>query len=152
MEQIKFRRKRSLNSGASYANIWNAGKAISGGFGLWGHWVMQSPNATIALHVWVDALREKGYPDRDIVLYGDWTDGRHLADGLDHMKSYDEMKQHILKWSRPLCDVQKTNITAYPHANEKLTPFIFILKADRKKTLKTIISRKNKNQRESDFA
>ena len=83
---------------ADWRDIWRAGNAISGGFGLWGHEITRGPDASAAVKVWVDELRKKGYSDEDIVLYGDSTDGRHIADGM-YGEASAKMRERLRAWS-----------------------------------------------------
>ncbi|MCK4526022.1 hypothetical protein KAW18_01520 [candidate division WOR-3 bacterium] len=66
----------------SEKEIISLGKAISGGVGFWGHEVRKGKRKKMAEGAWIKALREKGLTDVDIALYGDWSDGRHIGDGL----------------------------------------------------------------------
>jgi hypothetical protein len=68
---------------------------------------MEGPHAWDALRAWVDGLQELGYPDNDIVFYGDWSDGRHIADNMKG--TYAQMKAHVKENARPLDYVHKEN-------------------------------------------
>lgn len=74
---------------------------------------MHQRNSYDIVRAWVDGLREKGYSDADIIAYGDWTDGRHMADNLEGMKSYSEMKKYVKKEARDPKEVRKKNEEAY---------------------------------------
>lgn len=96
---------------ASYSEIWKAGKAISGGFGFWGSYELKASKYKKELvRAWVDALRSKGYSDEDIVGYGDWTDGRHIADEIDPKTTdYSEFKRIVSKNARDVAEVHNEN-------------------------------------------
>jgi len=67
---------------AIWQQVWRAGNRISSGFGLWSHSVMFTEDAPTVVRVWTETLTTLGYSPVDVVLYGDWRDGRHIADGM----------------------------------------------------------------------
>jgi hypothetical protein len=94
-----------------YEKIWRAGQEISGGFGFWGHYALKSSWYMQELvRAWVDALTELGYTDYDIVFYGDWTDGRHIADQIEPNTRYAAFKKEVAKnANRSLAAVKAEN-------------------------------------------
>ena len=71
-----------------WQQIWRAGSKVSGGFGLWSHEIMFTDDAPTVARVWTETLMDLGYSPVDIVLYGDWRDGRHMADEMwDRLRS-----------------------------------------------------------------
>ena len=96
----------------SYRKILNLGKKISGGMGFWGrfkrgYW-SGHPDPDILVEAWVDALRSKGYEDADIILYGDWSDGRHISDYVENDTDYAEFKKIVRNNSRSAADVKNS--------------------------------------------
>tara|TARA_R110002051_G_scaffold296274_2_gene362329 strand:- start:703 stop:1104 length:402 start_codon:yes stop_codon:yes gene_type:complete len=65
-----------------WQQIWRAGSKVSSGFGLWSHEIMFTEDAPTVARVWTETLTALGYSPVDIVLYGDWRDGRHMADEM----------------------------------------------------------------------
>ena len=93
---------------ASVETIWWIGNRISGGFGFWGSSELhRHRNPKTMVKAWVDALREKGYSDELIIEYGDWSDGRHIADNMTSNMKYDEFKEIVLTNARNPEDVEK---------------------------------------------
>jgi hypothetical protein len=81
-----------------YSEIWHWGNKISGGWGLWGaSELLNADNPKDMVRAWVDALRELGYSDVDIILYGDWKIARHIADTIVPGITYDKFKAQVLK-------------------------------------------------------
>lgn len=79
-----------------YSGIWKLGNKISGGHGFWGSYqLLDADNPKDMVRAWVDALRELGYSEPDIILYGDWTDGRHIADQITTGTTYDTFKKTV---------------------------------------------------------
>ena len=97
----------------SEKEIVSLGKAISGGFGFWGHEVRRGKRKKMAEGAWIKALRERGLSDVDIALYGDWTDGRHIGDGL----TWDEYntKKKMIDYVKD--QTKYRTITAIKHKN-----------------------------------
>lgn len=65
-----------------WQQVWRAGNKISSGFGLWSHEIMFTEDAPTVARVWTETLTALGYNPVDVVLYGDWRDGRHMADEM----------------------------------------------------------------------
>ena len=86
----------------SEKEIVSLGKAISGGFGFWGHEIRRTKKKDIADRAWVKALREKGLKDVDIALFGDWRIARHIGDRLtwDDITSVEKAVEAIKKDAR----------------------------------------------------
>jgi hypothetical protein len=81
-----------------YSEIWGWGNKISGGHGFWGSYqLLDADNPKDMVRAWVDALRELGYSDVDVILYGDWNDGRHIADSIVKGTKYDQFKAYVMK-------------------------------------------------------
>jgi hypothetical protein len=79
-----------------YSEIWKLGNRMSGGYGFWGSsQLLDANNPKEMVKAWVDALRELGYSDLDIILYGDWKDGRHIADNITSSTTYEQFKQIV---------------------------------------------------------
>ena len=97
----------------SEKEIVSLGKAISGGFGFWGHVIRKGKRKKMAEGAWIKALRERGLSDVDIALYGDWTDGRHIGDGL----TWDEhnTKKKMIDYVKD--QTKYRTITAIRHEN-----------------------------------
>jgi hypothetical protein len=72
-----------------------AGRYISGGFGFWAHSALAT-NPELA-DAWIEALRQKGYSDLEIVLYGDFKDGRMIGDELEPDDMTKEKAIQIIK-------------------------------------------------------
>ena len=103
----------------TWSDIWYAGSKTSGGFGFWGHSVLHHTDAHKAVRAWVEALREEGWTDEDIVLYGDWTDGRHIADDMEPAKqTLAQMKSYIKENARPKDVVRVENLKNYGRNEE----------------------------------
>jgi hypothetical protein len=97
-----------------YEKIWRAGQGISGGFGFWSHYALKSSWYMQELvRAWVDALTELGYTDYDIVFYGDWTDGRHIADAIEPNTRYAAFKKEVKRSARHVHDVAAENANNY---------------------------------------
>ncbi|HEY1199147.1 MAG TPA: hypothetical protein VGG32_10580 [Thermoplasmata archaeon] len=97
-------------SSASYGDLWNLGNRISGGFGFWrSSELFNHPHPEVMVKAWFDALREKGYSPEDAVLYGDWSDGRHIADNLTPTTTYAEFKAMVKRNARSVEEVHKEN-------------------------------------------
>lgn len=85
----------------SYRDIFKLAKKVSGGYGFWGHHnLLDHLDRDDLIRAWVDALRSKGYEDIDIILYGDWRDGRHIADYIGEDTDYAEFKDIVKKNAR----------------------------------------------------
>lgn len=98
----------------TWQEIWEIGKAISEGWGFWGSSDLNNaPNRDDMIRAWVDALREKGYSDMDIVFYGDWRDGRHIADMISSSSTYDNFKADVIRNARSPEEVHRANVEAY---------------------------------------
>ena len=81
-----------------YSEIWSWGNKVSGGWGLWGaSELLNADNPKDMVRAWVDALRELGYADLDIILYGDWKIARHIANTIMPGTTYDIFKARVLK-------------------------------------------------------
>jgi hypothetical protein len=79
-----------------WQQIWRAGSKVSGGFGLWSHEIMFTDDAPTVARVWTETLTALGYSPVDIVLYGDWRDGRHMADEMwDMHRGAETMQEYI---------------------------------------------------------
>lgn len=95
---------------ANFEEIWAAARRVSGGFGFWGSSSLyRNRNPRSMVRAWVDGLREKGYSDADIVLYGDWTDGRHIADQIEPGTTYEQFKAEVKRSARSAAEVAKEN-------------------------------------------
>lgn len=117
MKTYKERLNRMFKE-ASDMQIQDLGRKLSGGFGLWGHSIMSGKYALPALKAWVAGLRKKGYDDLTIAIYGDFTDGRHIADGMENA-IYDwekngkkgpvdkAMQVPVEKWAAPIAKIRK---------------------------------------------
>lgn len=85
---------------------------ITGGWGFWGHGNRNKTNE----RVWIIALSILKYDPVDILFYGDWRDGRHIADNLDCYKTLDEKIIHVFENARPdPLEVKKENSEYYPN-------------------------------------
>lgn len=79
-----------------WQQVWRAGSKVSGGFGLWSHEIMFTDDAPTVARVWTETLTDLGYSPVDIVLYGDWRDGRHMADEMwDMHRGAETMQEYI---------------------------------------------------------
>jgi|TARA_R100000049_G_scaffold4330_1_gene9800 hypothetical protein len=96
------------------------GDQVSGGFGFWGHSIRNTSARNTADNAWIDALREKGLGDEDIAFYGDWSDARHIADGMEDVvhkygnntnSAYLRMKRLIKDSSRNIKEIELENQT-----------------------------------------
>lgn len=106
---------------ASYEAIFNAGRAITGGFGFWGHSSLRDRFAgpKEMVKAWVDGLREHGLDDIDIVFYGDWSDGRHIADNIGPDTTYAQFKRAVKKEARSPVAIFKGNRENYAATQPK---------------------------------
>ncbi len=105
----------------TWDDIWFAGSKVSGGFGFWGHGVLHGTGAHKAARAWTEGLRELGWKDEDIVLFGDWTDGRHIADNMEPDKqTISQMKAHVKKNAsfRSKDEVHRENLSHYGQNKE----------------------------------
>lgn len=95
-------------------NIWQAGNRISNGYGFWGSTELyQNKNPKMMVAAWVNALKAKGYDIEDIILYGDWTDGRHIADEIQPNTTYQEFYKIVSKSARHVEEVREGNSGYY---------------------------------------
>ena len=105
-----------------WQQVWRAGSRISSGFGLWGHSIMFTEDAPTVVRIWTEALTALGYSPVDIVLYGDWRDGRHMADGMwdilgetNQLQSLRDglkdtmLRDYIFNQAKPAEEVRKVN-------------------------------------------
>ena len=112
--------------------LFEKAQEISGGYGFWGHSLLDpEPYSAEELaedpegaswrelgepeeyvEAWVNALRSLGWPDADIIFYGDWKDGRHIADaGVG--QTPEQFEATVKKDARPLTEVQAENEEQY---------------------------------------
>jgi len=96
----------------SYRKIWEIGQEISNGSGFWGN-LNRFYNVKKIVKAWVDGLREKGLSDIDIILYGDWKDGRHISDNFTNETGYIEAKNFIKSIDRDIEFIKKENMKEY---------------------------------------
>jgi len=90
------------------------GNDVSGGFGFWGHSILQDPyKRSTAIRAFIDGLREKGLSGIDIALYGDWRTARHIADRMQDYRGYDAMKNVVKFMSESPSEIRKENLSAY---------------------------------------
>lgn len=100
---------------------------ISGGWGFWGHGNRNKINEK----AWIIALHILGYDPVDILFYGDWRDGRHIADNLDsyNFKNLNERIIHVFENAQPdPVQVKNENVCYYPNYRkiaEELTEKLF---------------------------
>lgn len=81
----KLRRLATREGGADsvYGGLWKAGNRAGGGMGFWGSSALYAqPNPKEYVKAFIDGALDGGLSPTDAVLYGDWTDGRHLADQI----------------------------------------------------------------------
>ena len=118
--------EKYFKSDLSYDTIWYLGNRISGGAGFWGSFdMMKNKNPKEMIKAWVDGLRELGYSDTDIVLYGDWTDGRHIADYIESDTTYDEFKKIVKENARDPKEVHTENVEGYADKIREWKIFLF---------------------------
>ena len=84
-----FREKLAVLREASPSAIIKLGEEMSGGWGYWGHLVRRGSVKDVADKAWIAGLKQKGYDDLAIALYGYFSDGRHIADEL-YRETHDE--------------------------------------------------------------
>jgi len=97
-EELFDARERSIwdvKNKLSTKEFLRAGRYISGGFGFWGHSALAT-NPELA-DAWIEALRQKGYSDLAIVLFGDFRDARHIGDMLEDENMTKEQAIQIIK-------------------------------------------------------
>lgn len=115
--------KQKLNK----SEIVSLGKAISGGFGFWEHSVRRGKKKEKVDRAWIKALRGRGLSDVDIALFGDWSDGRHIGDGLtwDELDTEKKMVDYIKKNSefRTVTEIRSINRDGYGRS-EKLLKWV----------------------------
>lgn len=93
-----------------WQQIWRAGSKVSGGFGLWSHEIMFTEDAPTVARVWTETLTALGYSPVDIVLYGDWRDGRHMADEMwDMHRGAETMQEYIVDRAASVEKVRNLN-------------------------------------------
>ena len=93
-----------------WQQVWRAGSKVSGGFGLWSHEIMFTEDAPTVARVWTETLTALGYSPVDIVLYGDWRDGRHMADEMwDMHRGAETMQEQITDRAASAEKVRKVN-------------------------------------------
>ena len=93
VDEIKLPKLEKLE----YSEIWKLGNKMSGGHGFWGSYqLLDADNPKEMVRAWADALRELGYSELDIIFYGDWRDGRHIADNIVKGMTYDQFKKIVL--------------------------------------------------------
>jgi hypothetical protein len=77
-------------------SIFEQGQDVSGGWGFWrSRNLLNNVSPMTMVRAWVDGLREMGLSDCDIVFYGDWTDGRHIADNIRRTTTYGDFKKDV---------------------------------------------------------
>lgn len=102
-----------------YEVIWKTGIRISGGMGFWGSSeLLGAENPATLVRAWVDGLTSLGYSQPDIAMYGDWTDGRHIADqaqGLTESEDegYAEFLAIVKRSARRHGEVHHENLEHY---------------------------------------
>lgn len=90
--------------------LWGLGKRISGGFGFWKSYELERHrNPILMVQAWLDALADAGFSTEDAVLYGDWPDGRHMADRIERDTPYHEFYMTVREGRRDLFEVRKEN-------------------------------------------
>ena len=93
-----------------WQQVWRAGSKVSGGFGLWSHEIMFTEDAPTVARVWTETLTALGYSPVDIVLYGDWRDGRHMADEMwDMHRGAETIQEYITDRAASAEEVRKVN-------------------------------------------
>jgi hypothetical protein len=111
--------------------IWEAGRSISNGFGLWGSLSLsptEGPGGekkqSVLVKAWIDGLRERGYSDADIVFLGDWKLGRWYYDSTagSGVFDYAKAKAYVLKMRDvpPRDELFDENSDVYPHDFERI--------------------------------
>jgi len=110
-----------------WQQVWQAGSKTSGGFGLWSHEIMFTNDAPTVARIWTETLTALGYNPIDIVLYGDWRDGRHMADEMLVMADCPEKSRVVNRtkaaaWADYIFNqaasperVRKENLKSYLH-------------------------------------
>ena len=88
-------RRNQEGEAGVYGSLWKAGQGISGGFGFWGSSSLYSlSNPKPYVKAFIDGGLDAGLSPMDAVLYGDWTDGRHIADEL-HSRTPAELRRSV---------------------------------------------------------
>jgi hypothetical protein len=106
--------------------IWWIGRSISGGHGFWGsRELFLHKDPSLMVKAWVDALREKGYSDKDIIFYGDWIDGRKIADEISDDMTYADFYEIVLQRAEDKNMVRKKNAEFYADEILKYKQYFF---------------------------
>jgi|GEM_PF-6875015 len=114
---------------ARVSEIWQAGIKISGGHGFWmssSLWHHRNPKEMVK--AWVDGCSRYNLCDLDIVLYGDWTDGRHIADNIDHDYKYSELVKHVAAnvEGRTKAHIEKENETYFDREEVAYAAYVYL--------------------------
>lgn len=121
------RLQEDVSQKMDYSEIWRWGNKISGGWGFWGSYeLLNHSNPKEMVKAWVDALRDAGYEDIDIIFYGDWRDGRHIADNITPDMSYATFKAIVGKYAADPKTVAKENAKAYAEKIADIKRFLGI--------------------------
>ena len=93
--------------------IISLGEKISNGYGFWGHVIRQGNYGRVADSAWITALRHNKFSDTDIACYGDWRDGRHIANYMSEYENEFDMIKTINDCASDLNQVKSTNDKEY---------------------------------------
>jgi hypothetical protein len=114
---------------ARVAEIWLAGQKITGGHGFWGSTELyHHKNPKDMVGAWTAGCGRAGLCDIDIVLYGDWTDGRHLADSIEYDTSPSEFADRVERAAkdRGRAYIEKENETYFDRDEVIYAAYVFL--------------------------